>query len=367
MLYSLNEVTLIPANMSTISHRNECNPFCETGKLPLFAAPMSCVIDENNYTTFEEQGISVVLPRNLNFGFRYTKCIHKKCNDTRCNNTFSAFSLEEARKFMDYDEEIAKIKEEENYFHICIDVANGHMKSLITICKDLKDKYGDTIQIMAGNIARPSTFIEYAKAGVDYVRCGIGSGNVCSTSSSTGIHYPMASLLIDIKKTAGSLKFTDIKHVPKIIADGGFKNYDQVIKALALGADYVMLGEILAKSEEACGEENHVYMPKEGWSTEEKKHLFWEDKEKCFKLRMRDYYGMSTKQAQVEFGKKGDKVEEGIYKLVYIDYTIKEWVEKFKAYLKSAMSYTNCKYLEQFKNNVTCELMTASAYNSYFK
>ena len=359
-LFSLNEVTLVPANMSTIGHRHECNPYYDGKKLPLFTAPMSCVINKENYTKFEEQGINVVLPRNIDFEFRYKKCINKNC-------TFSAFSLEEARKFLDYEEEIAKIKEEGNYFHVCIDVANGHMRSLIHLCKDLKDKYGDTIQLMAGNIARPSTYIEYAAAGVDYVRVGIGVGNVCTTSVCTGVHYPMGSLLQEIRVLANSLMFTDIKDGPKIVADGGFKSYDQVIKALALGADYVMLGEILAKSEEACGEENHVYMPKEGWTEEEKKHLSWDAKEKCCKLRMREYYGMSTKQAQIEFGKKGDKMEEGIHKLVYIDYTIKEWIDKFKASLQSAMSYTNCKTIGAFKSNVTWELMTPSAYKSYYK
>ena len=65
---------------------------------------------------------------------------------------------------------------------------------------------------------------------------------------------------------------------------------------------------------------------------------------------------MSTKQAQVEFGKKGDKTAEGISKTVYIDYPIAKWVDNFKSYLQSAMSYTNCKTLEEFKNKVTCEL-----------
>ena len=359
-LFSLNEVTLIPAEITTISHRNECNPFYENKKLPLFAAPMSCVINLENYSKFEEQGINVVLPRNIDFSTRCEKCINK-------NGTFSAFSLEEARKFLDYENIVYTMQKEGSQMHVCIDVANGHMRSLIHLCKDLKDKFGDTIQLMVGNIARPSTFVDYAKAGVDYVRIGIGGGNVCTTSVCTGVHYPMGSLIEECKKTAGSLRFTDVKHTPKIVADGGFKNYDQIIKALALGADYVMLGEIFAKSEEACGEWGDRFMPKDGWSEEDKKHLIWDMEAKCYKQRIREYYGMSTKQAQIEFGKKGDKVEEGIHKWVYIDYTIKDWIIKFKASLQSAMSYTNCKTIEAFKNNVTWFHMTPSAYNSYMK
>ena len=67
------------------------------------------------------------------------------------------------------------------------------------------------------------------------------------------------------------------------------------------------------------------------------------------------------------FGKEGNKTAEGITTLVKIDYTIAGWVDNFKHYLQSAMSYTNCKTLEEFKNKVTCELMTPSAYNSYFE
>lgn len=358
-LYSINEVTIVPAPVSSIRHRSECNPFYEGKKLPLFSAPMSCVINEENYKEFEKVGINTILPRNISLDTRYKKCI----------NTFCAFGLEEAKSvFLNMKkEDLDKAKKENKTFYVCIDIANGHMEALLVLCKKLKCKFGQNIKIMTGNIARPSTYIEYAKVGIDYVRVGIGSGNVCTTSANVGVHYPMASLIKEIKIQADSLKFTHIKHRPLIVADGGFKNFDQINKALALGADYVMLGEILAKSEEACGEINHAYMPAKGWSEEDKKHLVWDEKNKCFYLRMREYYGMSTKQAQIEFGKKGDKTAEGISKTVYIDYPIAKWVDNFKAYLQSAMSYTNCKTLEEFKSKATCELMTPSAYNSYFK
>lgn len=358
MLYSLNEYTIIPATITEIEHRNECNPYYSGKKLPLFAAPMSSVLNSQNYHKFEEVGISVVLPRTLPIKERLKLCKERFC----------AFSLDEATcHFISLESEIEEEKKNGTKFYVCIDVANGHMKKLLDLCELLKDLWGDHLILMTGNIARASTYIEYAKRGVDYVRVGIGSGNVCTTSSNTGVHCPMGSLLMDLNVCIESLSYSEIKHRPLIIADGGFSNFDQIIKALALGADYVMLGQILASSEEACGEENHIFKVQAEWTPEEKKHLTWDANEKHYYLRMREYYGMSTKQAQMEMGKKGDKTSEGICKLVYIDYTIKTWVDNFISYLRSAMSYSNCRSLKAFKENADCRVMTVNSYQSYFK
>ena len=170
-LYSINEVTIVPAPVSSIRHRSECDPFYEHKKLPLFSAPMSCVINEDNYKEFEKVGINTILPRNISLDTRYKKCI----------NTFCAFGLEEAKSvFLNMKkEEFEKAKKENKTFYVCIDIANGHMEALLVLCKKLKCKFGHNIKIMTGNIARPCTYMEYAKVGIDYVRVGIGSGNAC--------------------------------------------------------------------------------------------------------------------------------------------------------------------------------------------
>ncbi len=155
-------------------------------------------------------------------------------------------------------------------------------------------------------------------------------------------------------------KFSYYKSCPKIIADGGFKNFDQIIKALALGADYCMLGEIFAKTEEACGE---ILYKEEVTS----KHLGLQQLEIITEKRMcRKYYGMSTKQAQKEFGKEELKTSEGISKEVTIDYTLNQWINNFIHYLKSTMSYTNSRNLEEFKKCKT-NLMTQQSFNAYYK
>ena len=351
MLCSLNEYVIIPATISYISSRSECNIRDEYGKLPLFAAPMSSVIDDTNYQVFEKLGVNTVIPRTVDFDKRLELM----------TQVFCAFSLDEFEKYF------LETDRTEERFKVCVDVANGHMDRLISMCSTAKDKYRNKLILMTGNIANPKTYDIYARANIDYVRVGIGSGNVCTTSANTGIHFPMGSLLESIKREKEALNFTDCKHRPKIIADGGFVNFDQINKALALGADYVMIGKLFAECEEACGEIYNEFKAHDRWTEEDKKHLVFNEKSGTYMTRIRDYYGMSTKFAQSKMGKTDLKTAEGIEKMVYVKYTLESWISNFSAYLRSAMSYTNCTTLNEFKTKVKLEKITPTAFNSYFK
>ena len=171
MLYSLDDITIIPAVLSNIEHRAECVPYDEHGKLPLFSAPMSCVINMDNFRNFEEVGINTIIPRNVDIGERFNQSIE----------TFVEMSLDE------FDNYIVNIPVFTVPHYICVDIANGHMRRLYDLAKEAKRIHGDNLVLMVGNIANPETFLEYAEIGVDYVRVGIGSGNVCTTSANTGI------------------------------------------------------------------------------------------------------------------------------------------------------------------------------------
>ena len=104
------------------------------------------------------------------------------------------------------------------------------------------------ISLMGGNIANFYSIEYYMLSGFDYVRCGIGGGSGCLTSVHTSIHCPMASLIDDLYLYREKI-FDRTKHVKtKIIADGGIKTYSDVIKCLALGADYVMMGYTFSKA-----------------------------------------------------------------------------------------------------------------------
>lgn len=335
MLLSFNDICIVPSIISNIESRSECCPY-RNSMLPLITAPMSSVIDENNWRIFQDNKINTIIPRTVDWEIR-TKL---------ASETFIAVSLIEFERIINY----WNISESE-FVYICVDIANGHMKKLLDLCKQAKEKFGDSIQIMTGNIANPKTYLEYAQAGIDYVRCSIGNSPVCLTAANTGIFYPMVSLLQDIAwerqevHNAREYGNTYYKSEPKVIADGGFSNFDQIIKALAIGADYVMLGKIFAMSEEACGE----VVP-----TKDEKY-------------MRKYYGMSTKKAQSEFGNTELKTAEGIETLIPIKYTLAGWCDNFISYLRSAMSYCDSKNLDEFKKNATIKQISNNSFNSYFK
>lgn len=349
MLLSFNDICIIPSVISEIEHRSECSPFNHDGMLPLFTAPMSSVINEQNWIIFHDNKVNTIIPRNVDFEVR----------KLLMNQTFVAVSLKEF-------EELINTYYKDETIYICVDIANGHMKKLLDLCEKAKTMYGPRMQLMVGNIAHPDTYLEYAKVGVDYIRAGIGTSPVCLTSANNGIHYPMVSLLqeltfrkISVRQSIEengrevinwytgerTIRETPYKSIPKIIADGGFNNFDQIIKALAIGADYVMLGRIFAMSEEACGETVTISPDQ----------------------RRRKYYGMSTKKAQTEISGEAYKTAEGIETLVPIKYALAGWCDNFISYLRSAMSYCNSRTLDQFKTNAKIEQISNNSFNAYYK
>lgn len=213
MLYSIDEICLTPACASSIKHRSDVIIYNTHNKLPLFSSPMACIIDNASAPKFEEAGINTIIPRNINWEDRYLALV---------DGMWVAVGFNEAQYILDMCE-----FEHTPKIHLCIDQANGHMKILLNLCKKLKTKFGDKISIMTGNIANPKVYQEYAYAGIDYIRVGIGGGSVCTTSVQTGMHYPMGSLIIDCNKERNKLR-NDIAFgakplsIPKIIADGGF-------------------------------------------------------------------------------------------------------------------------------------------------
>ena len=126
-----------------------------------------------------------------------------------------------------------------------IDSAHGHSKNVIETIKTIKDEFPD-IDIIGGNIATAEAAIELVKAGVDAVKVGMGPGSICTTRIIAGIGIPQISAILNIKE---ALKGRDIG----IIADGGIRFSGDIAKAIAAGADSVMLGSLFAGTEEAPG------------------------------------------------------------------------------------------------------------------
>lgn len=349
--YAYNDLTVVPAIVSNINSRKEVNPF-HGENLPLFTAPMSAVINNENWKIYEDNKIIPIIPRTVDINERL---------DFLGKGKWVAFSLGEVKEL--FLEDINNNKNYKKNMKICVDIANGHMKDLISACKSIKFFYPDS-QIMTGNIANPATIREYMKADIDYIRVGIGGGSGCLTSSNTSVHYPMASLINDTFEARGR------NRNPYIIADGGIRNYSDIITALALGADYVMIGSVFASLfESAAAVKNYGFnlIPWDPKLSEEEKIQIIKNHEKHDNPIQREFYGMSTKQAQKEMGSVACKTSEGCYKVLTTTHTMKQWSENFESYLRSSMSYTDKRTLKEFIGNVNLIINSSSSQNSVNK
>lgn len=347
--YGYNDVAVIPSVLSSISHRSECDPFLENDFLPIFTAPMSGVLNENNFEQFESNRIIPILPRSVDLTTRI---------DFIKKGKWVAFSLKEFDDVFNYTDSTEYFKDAEK-IHALIDIANGHMVSLYNMVKSVKTIHGDKIEIMIGNIANPKTYEKAYEAGADYVRVSIGHGSCCITSSNVAINYPIASLIDEIAIIKKKLEEQGQKNLPKIIADGGIRNYNDVIKALALGADYVMIGSLFAALPESTStpfikdgdkfvEVKNAYITK----ISEDGFMIYRDGEKPeFTTELyKKFYGMASKEGQIDLCGSKSKTAEGISKFFKVTTSLDKWSQNMIDYLKSAMSYTNSRTLEDFKN-----------------
>ncbi len=129
---------------------------------------------------------------------------------------------------------------------IVVDSAHGHSEQVIKVISSIKDNYPD-LQVIAGNVATGEGTMDLIKAGVDAVKIGVGPGSICTTRVIAGAGMPQITAISEAYKAAKE------HHIP-IIADGGIKYSGDITKALAVGADVVMIGSLFAGTEESPGD-----------------------------------------------------------------------------------------------------------------
>lgn len=353
MKFDFDDILIQPAEISQIESRKQVNVFCEDNYLPLFTAPMDTVVSDDNYSFFQNSGIRVIRPRKApSFGVKLDSDF----------NDFLSFGKDEFKQiFLDS----GKISVAEKYY-ILIDIANGHMQSLLDMTAEAKSLYGNDLILMVGNVANPETYKLFSDAGADYVRIGIGNGGGCLTTVQTGVGYPMASLVHECYQIS-----CELASPAKIVADGGFKSYADIIKALALGADYVMLGSILNKALESAGDTYLANTKGEGWTEPgERIDQYSLETEKLFKYgtkMFKKFRGMSTKEAQKSMGKTELKTSEGVSRMQPVEYTLVGWRDNFVSYLSSAMSYSNASSLKEFIGNAKWNIISQNSLNRFKK
>ena len=217
--------------------------------------------------------------------------------------------------------------------NICIDVANGYTDDFVNFCNSVRKEFPASI-IMAGNVCTPEMVQELIlHGGVDIVKVGIGPGSACTTRLKTGVGYPQLSAIEECAHAAHGLK-SDEKRMGLICADGGCRNAGDVCKAFAANADFVMLGGMLAGTDECEGEweeEREMTRNEQGGLTlgpnTVKKSLL--------------FYGMSSHEAQKkhEGGIKEYRASEGRVKKIPYKGPAELVIRDLLGGLRSACSY----------------------------
>jgi IMP dehydrogenase/GMP reductase len=306
---------------------------------------MDKVIDETNIEHFVNNNINICLPRHVKWQEM------KKTYPDEFDSFFYSYGLDEIIEMLNNESQLPK--------RVLIDVANGHMLKLWQTAKLIKETFGNKVELMVGNIANPDAYRKYCEIGVDYIRVGIGGGSACTTSANVSIHYPMASLISECAYIKSCFD-----EPTKIVADGGFRNFSDIIKALALGADYVMLGGIFNKCLESCGENFMKDSQDQYYQVDFVKAL------NAFDAGMtvyKYYRGMSTKEVQKSWNRSELKTGEGITKYNKVDSKLSGWTENFTDYLRSAMSYTDSRTLKDFVGEVRFEVISQNAFSRFNK
>ncbi|HEU6438944.1 MAG TPA: IMP dehydrogenase, partial [Terriglobales bacterium] len=134
---------------------------------------------------------------------------------------------------------------------LVVDTAHGHTRNVIDALRRYRDSYGTAIDLVAGNVATPEGTAALIEAGADGVKVGIGPGSICTTRIVAGVGVPQLTAIMMCAAVAH-------QHDVPIIGDGGIRYSGDIVKALAAGADTIMLGRLLAVAEESPGEAERV-------------------------------------------------------------------------------------------------------------
>jgi len=230
--------------------------------------------------------------------------------------------------------------------YLCIDVANGYSERFAGVVKEVRDKYPSLV-IIAGNVVTGEMTEELILSGADIVKVGIGPGSVCTTRIKTGVGYPQLSAIMECADAAHGLG-------GHIIADGGCTCAGDVAKAFGAGADFVMLGGMLAGHDEGGGEVITKFYGTNEVRYEVGTHLKLENhviEEKKFV----EFYGMSSDTANTKHfgGLKEYRSSEG--RTVQVPYRgeIKVTVQDILGGLRSACTYAGARKLKDLSKCTT--------------
>jgi IMP dehydrogenase len=318
--YSLtyDDISLIPTQVSRIKSRIEAVTNCKflgvKLNFPVVSSPMDTVTGLEMASELSRLGCLGILNR-------FDSSLSELLKNEEVNSSVKAVSIALNTPVKQIERLV------DRGYIICIDTANANNCTVLNKTEEIKNNFN--VPIIVGNIAHGATLQQLENAGADAVRVGIGSGSVCTTSVQTGIGIGQVSSLLNVFYTKQKAKLKI-----KIIADGGIKNAGDIAKAIALGADVVMLGRMLAGTRETPGEvikyQGQLWKKYRGSAS--------------FGVKMRNHF------------------IEGEETMVAYKGVVKNVIDSIADGLRSTMSYMNCLNLEELRNADTFAVLTSSSF-----
>jgi len=312
---SYDDVLLVP-QFSNLRSRSEADISSDldnrrTLEIPIIASPMDTVSESEMSAAMSANGGLAVIHR-YNSVEQQAKLVRKATTLTGGHSLVAA-AIGASGDFYERAQELVL-----NHAQlICIDVAHGHHIMVREAIERLKKRFGDKIHLMAGNVATLEGFNDLADWGADSIRCNIGGGSICSTRIQTGHGVPGLTTIFDCARSTRNAK---------IIADGGIKNSGDIVKALAAGADFVMLGSLLSGTTETPGE-----------------LLTYADGSK-----RKGYRGMASRKAQEAWrGKSG--TPEGIATTVHYKGPVENVLTDLCGGIRSGLSYSGARTIKDLQ------------------
>ncbi len=323
--YSFDDVLLEP-RFSDIDSRWSINPGNDLDdsihlKLPVISSPMDTVTEGAMAVTMNSMGGLGIIHRYNTIEEQtaiVSNCISQSCY----MNVAAAVGVTG-----DYQERAMALREAGAKI-ICIDVAHGHHSLVKNAMETIRSTLGSEVHLMVGNVATLEAFDALASWGANSIRVGIGGGSICSTRLVTGHGIPTFQSILDCSRTTYDVK---------IIADGGIKTTGDMVKAYAAGADFVMIGSMLAGTKETPGE---VFVGNSG---------------KKYKV----YRGMASAAAQNAW-RGSSSTPEGVSTTVPYRGGVKGLLENISGGIRSGLSYSGARSLAELRSKSSFVLQTSS-------
>ena len=326
-----DDVLLVPS-FSSIESRQEIDLSVFLGSekfsLPIISSPMDTVTEKS-------MALSMIRSGGLGIIHRYNSIKQQSQMASEIFETLSEennFGTSKVSAAIGVSEdylERAKSLFDSGVRFLCVDVAHGHHRLMETTLKSLRDTFGNSVHLMAGNVATVEGFNDLSDWGADSIRVGIGGGSICSTRIQTGHGVPTLQSIIDCSRSDRD---------STLIADGGIKTAGDIVKAIAAGADMVMLGSMLAGTSETpgqklCNSDGHEY---------------------------KVYRGMASPEAQISWRGQARSLE-GVSTTIPYKGDVGKILKNLKQNIKSGLSYTGSRNIRHFQSSAKFILQSSAA------